>query len=51
MGYKIFDENFLGVEMTKIKTDLNKPFYLCFSVLEVAKLLLYGFHYDSFMKK
>ena len=51
MGFKIFDEQLLGVEMRKIKRLINKPFYVCFSVLELSTLFLYRFHYDYFMKK
>ena len=29
---------------------LNKPIYLGFTVFEISKLTMYGFHYD-FMKK
>ena len=51
MGFKIFDEQLVGVEMRKIKTLINKPFYVGFSVLELSKLHMYRFHYDYFMKK
>ena len=51
MGLKIFDEQLVGVEMRKTKTLINKPFYVGFSVLELAKLHMCRFHYDYFMKK
>ena len=51
MGFKIFDEQLVVVEMRKIKTLINKPFYVSFSVLELSKLHMYRFHYDYFMKK
>ena len=39
IGFKIFDEQLVGVEMRKIITLLNKPFYAGFRVLEMATLL------------
>ena len=51
MGFKIFDEQVVGVEMRKIKTVINKPFYVGFRVLELSKLQMYRFHYDYFRKK
>ena len=51
MGFKIFDEQLVGVEMRKIKTLINKPFYVGFSVLELSKLHMYSFHYNYFMKR
>ena len=51
MSFKIFDEQSVGVEMRKIKTLINKPFFVGFSVLELSKLHMYRFDYDYFMKK
>ena len=51
MGFKIFDEQLVGVEMRKIKTLINKPFYIGFFVLELSKMRMYRFHYDYFMKQ
>ena len=49
--FKFFDEQFVGVEMGKIKTLINKPFYIGLRVLELSKPHLYRFHHDYFMKK
>jgi hypothetical protein len=41
MGFRIFDESLVGVEMRKVKTLINKPFYVGFCVLELSKLHMY----------
>ena len=46
LGFKIFGENLMGVNMKKIKVLIDKPFYVGFAVLELSKLLMYEFHYD-----
>ena len=51
LGFNIFDEQLVGVKMTKIKTLINNPFYLGFMVLELWKLDLYRFYYYYFLKK
>ena len=35
----------------KIKVKMNKPLYLCLSILEVSKTLLYEFRYDYIKPK
>ena len=40
-GISIFDETLVGIEMRKLKTMINKPFYVGFSVLELSKLHMY----------
>ena len=40
MGFKIFDEQLIGVEMRKINTLINRPFNVDFIVLEMSKLNL-----------
>ena len=42
----IFSENFLAIEMKKIKVKMNKPAYLALSILEASKTLMYEFRYD-----
>jgi len=46
MGFRIFNEDLAGVQLRKITALINKPFYVGFTVLELAKLLMYRFHYD-----
>ena len=43
LGFRIFDEQLVGIEMQKIKTLINKPFYVGFSVLELSKLHMYRY--------
>ena len=42
----IINESLVGVEKTRISTNLNKPIYLGFSILELSKLHMYTFYYD-----
>ena len=43
MTYTLFSKHLLAIEMKKIKVKMNKPVYLCLSILEISKLLMYGF--------
>ena len=43
---KWFSEDLLAIEMKKTKLKLNKPVYLCFSILDISKTLMYEFWYD-----
>ena len=38
MCFKIFDEQLFGVQMRRIKTLINKVFYIGFSLLDQSKL-------------
>ena len=48
--YKIFDKNYAVIHKIKPVLTLNKPTYVGFTVLELSKWLMYGFHYN-FIKK
>ena len=39
------------IEMKKTKVKMNKPIYLGLSILEISKLLIYGFWYDYMKRK
>ena len=39
-------EDFLGIEMKKIKVKMNEPVYLGLSILKISKTLMYEFWYD-----
>ena len=41
LGFRIFDETLAGVEMRKLRTMIDKPFYVGFCVLELSKLHMY----------
>ena len=48
--HKIFGKNYAAVHEIKPDVTLNKPIYVGFTVLELSKWLMYGFHY-TFIKK
>ena len=48
---KCFSENLLAFEMKKTKVKMNKPIYLCLSILEISKILMYEFWYDYMKPK
>ena len=50
-GFKIFDENLIGVNLAKFKLKINKPTYVGFAVLEISKHLMYTFHYNFIRRK
>ena len=43
---KQFSENLLVIEMKKTKVKMNKPVYLCMSLLDINKTLMYEFWHD-----
>ena len=43
----IINESLVGVEKIRTVTKLNKPIYLGFSILELSKLHMYKFYYDT----
>ncbi|KAK3093489.1 hypothetical protein FSP39_016361 [Pinctada imbricata] len=47
---QIFNEDLVGVENSKVTLLLNKPVYVGQTVLDLAKLVMYDFHYN-FMKQ
>ena len=48
---KQFSENLLAIEMKKTKLKMNKPVYLCMSILDIGKTLMYEFCYDYIKPK
>ncbi|KAJ8914823.1 hypothetical protein NQ315_014835 [Exocentrus adspersus] len=46
----IFNENFVAIQMNKLKCTFNKPIYVGFTVLDISKTTMYEFHFD-FIKK
>ena len=47
---KIFDKNYAAIHEIKPILTLNKPICLRFTVLELSKWLMYGFHYNVIKK-
>lgn len=45
-GFKIFDNNLVGINLSKCKLLVNKPTYVGFAVLELSKHLMFDFHYN-----
>ena len=48
---KQFSENLLAIEMKKTKVKMNKPVYLCMSILDISKTLMYEFWYGYLKPK
>lgn len=49
--FSIFSENLAGVELMQTSLTMDKPIYVGFSVLELSKLLMFQFHYDTMKPK
>ncbi|XP_033746976.1 uncharacterized protein LOC117332202 [Pecten maximus] len=49
--FRIFSEDLVGVHMLKQKLYLNRPIYVGFSILDISKTLMYGFHYNYIKRK
>ena len=43
----VYDNDLVAVEFFKCKVVLNKPTYVGFSILELSKVLMYSFYYDT----
>ena len=48
---KQFSKNLLAIELKKTKVKMNKPKYLCMSLLDISKKLMYEFWYDYIKPK
>ena len=48
---KLNDDNLAIIEMRKVKVTMNKPVYLGLSILEISKITMYEFWYDSVKSK
>jgi hypothetical protein len=51
LRFRIFGQNLAGIELRKVRPLIDKPFYVGFAVLELAKLHMYRFHYDYIQRK
>ena len=43
MSHKIFDNNLVAIQKTKVSLKLNKPAYTGMCILELSKVLMYEF--------
>ena len=48
---KWFSNNFLPIEMKKVKVKMNKSIYLGMSILDISKIPMYGSWYDYLKPK
>ena len=48
---KNVSENLMVIQMKKTKVKMNKSIYLCMSILEITKTLMYEFWYDYIKPK
>ena len=48
---KLFSEKVFATEMKKTKVEMNKPVYLCMSMLDISKTLMYEFWYGYIKPK
>ena len=48
---KFISENLSIIEMKKVKVKMKKLIYLWLSILEISKIIMYGFWYDYMKKK
>ncbi|GET58509.1 hypothetical protein GLOIN_2v1775922 [Rhizophagus irregularis DAOM 181602=DAOM 197198] len=46
-GRKIFSENLVAIHRQKVEVMLNHPTYVSMSVLDLSKLCMYQFYYDT----
>ena len=49
--FKIFHENLVAVERAKVELTLNQPIFVGFTILDLLKMLMYNFHYNSIRQK
>lgn len=47
----IFDENLVAIHLKKTKVLFNQPIIIGFTVLELAKKLVFGFHYNFILPR
>ena len=51
MSHKIFDNNIVVIQKSKVASKLNKPTYTGMCILELSKVLMHKFHYDFIKNK
>ena len=51
VSQKIFSKTFVAIHEIKPVLTLNKPIYVGFSILDLSKYLMYGFHYKYIKSK
>ena len=51
VAHKLFDKDYATIHEIKPILVLNKPIYVAFTVLDLSKWNMYGFHYNFIKKK
>ena len=51
VSQKVFDKNLVAIYEIKTLLILDKPIYVGFSVLDLSKLFMYGYHYNYIKRK
>ena len=51
VSHKIFGNNLVAIQKSKITLMLNKPSYTGICILNLSKVLMYEFHYDCIKNK
>ena len=51
VSQKVFSKKFAAIHEIKTNLKLNKPIYEGFSVLDLSKCKMYGFHYNYIKRK
>ena len=46
-----FSDKLLAMDMRRVKVEMNKPVYLGLCILDLSKIIMYGFHYDYMKPK
>jgi hypothetical protein len=49
-NFKIFSEGLIACEMAKTKVTYNRPMVVGMCILDLSKVLMYDFHYNTMMK-
>ena len=51
MSHKIFDNDLFAMRKNKVTLTLNKPAYIRMHILELNKVLMFGYHYEYIENK
>ena len=51
MSQKIFDNDLVAIRKSEVTLTLNKPAYVGMYLLDLSKVLMFGFHYDYIKNK
>ena len=51
MSHKIFNNNLVAIQKSKVSLKVNKPAFIGMYILELSKVLMYEFHFDYIKNK